>query len=357
MIGPGFLASSTAAALSFGLTPLVRRLGFHLNLFDLPGPLKIHSQPIPRVGGIAIAAALAAGVALGKSPLDLSSWLILIAFFIVWLAGLVDDIRGLAPVFRLVAQVFAAALLWFADWRLPWFGAGVSSLIATCLFVVLFVNALNFLDGADGLAASMSVVISLGYLSLYPGAESKLGIAFASSLLGASAGFLVFNFPPANIFMGDSGSTLLGFTIALLGLDSYRAGTTSNSPAFFPVIIAAIPLLDAALAILRRLLNRGSPLSGDRLHFYDALLALGWSPRKVIFVCCGLTGFLALVGRLSMAMNIPGAFLTCIMCYCGLLATGLKLGLLRPHSTAAVTRQARIQTSPASLRGMKISPK
>ncbi|MGA8223306.1 MAG: MraY family glycosyltransferase [Candidatus Acidiferrales bacterium] len=342
MIALGFLAGSAALAFSLVLTPLVRRLCLRLHLYDLPGPLKIHSQPVPRLGGIAIAAAIAAGVAQEKTPIDAPEGFVLLAIFLIWLTGLLDDLRGLPPAVRLLAQVFAAALLWYGGWCLPSLHPAIFSLIATCLLVVFFVNAFNFLDGADGLAAGMSLVISLGYLALPPGRESMLGIVLGSSLLGACAGFLPFNFPPAKIFMGDSGSTILGFTVAFLGLDSYRAGTNANFPGLFPFIVAAIPLLDAGLAILRRLQNRGSPFVGDRFHFYDLLLARGWSPRRVVFVCCGITALLAVTGRMSMATNIPAAFLICIICYGGLLASGLKLGSLRPHSTPTVTRQAGI---------------
>jgi UDP-GlcNAc:undecaprenyl-phosphate GlcNAc-1-phosphate transferase len=341
MNGSSVIAVSTSLGLSLILTPLVRHVCRRLRLYDLPGPLKIHSQPVPRLGGIAIALAFVAGVALERIRINSSTWLIFLALFLIWVTGVVDDLRGLSPLLRLVGQICAAVLLWYGGWRVSWIGADLPSLITTCLFVILFVNAFNFLDGADGLAAGVSIIISIGYLSLPAGIEGPFGIAVASGLLGTCAGFLAFNFPPATIFMGDSGSTLLGFGVAFLGLDFYRGGIPANSQLLFPVIVAALPLLDAGLAILRRLQNRGSPLQGDRRHFYDLLLVRGWSSRNVVFVSCALTGLLAAAGRMSISMNASPAFLICVSCVGGVLAAGLMLGLHRTPSAPTVTRQAR----------------
>jgi len=338
MTGSSLFAGCVALLLSLILTPLVRQACVRLRLFDLPGPLKIHSQPVPRLGGIAIGVAFVAGIFLGSGHAGISAWPFFMALFLIWLGGLVDDLRGLSSYIRLLVQFLAAAVLFCGGWRIPWFDSGPFSLIATSLFVIFFVNAFNFLDGADGLAAGVSSVTSLGYLTLPAGCLSPLGVAVASSLLGACAGFLAFNFPPAKIFMGDSGSTTLGFAFALLGLDFYRTGSAGNSVMVFPVIVAAIPLLDAVFAIGRRLQNRGSPFHGDREHFYDLLLARGWSPRNLVFVCYAFTAALTFVGRLSTTTNAARVFLICIVCYGGLLAAGLKLGSLRLRARGSAAR-------------------
>src|ERR1700675_4135317 len=117
MNGSSVIAVSTSLGLSLILTPLVRHVCHRLRLYDLPGPLKIHSQPVPRLGGIAIALAFVAGGALERIRINSSTWLIFLALFLIWCTGVVDALRGLSPLLRLVGQIFAAALLWYGGWR------------------------------------------------------------------------------------------------------------------------------------------------------------------------------------------------------------------------------------------------
>jgi UDP-GlcNAc:undecaprenyl-phosphate/decaprenyl-phosphate GlcNAc-1-phosphate transferase len=145
------------------------------------------------------------------------------------------------------------------------------------------VFALSFLDGADGLTAGVTGIIALGYLIFAGTVLGVVGHALAFSLLGACLGFLLFNFPPAKIFMGDSGGEVLGFSVAFRSLDFITTkGATAAVPSLmFPILAAALPLFDALLAILRRVESGRSPFDGDRRHFYDLLLSAGWSPRRV----------------------------------------------------------------------------
>jgi Glycosyl transferase family 4 len=158
------------------------------------------------------------------------------------------------------------------------------------------VFAFNFLDGADGLAAGVTTVIALAYI-LFPGAAlGAIGSALAWSLLGTSAAILMFNFPPAKIIMGDSGSSALGFTVAFLGLEfiaTNSPNTTAATAPIFPLLVAALPLADPLFAILRRPASGHFPFLGDRRQFYDRLLAAGWTTRRVATTCYLLTGSLA----------------------------------------------------------------
>ena len=267
------MQEATAFAVALGsavaLVPLVRRLCFRWGIFDPPGHLKIHSEPIPRLGGVAIACALIAGIAATSRGADGSALFLVAALGLVWLTGLIDDLRGLAPFFRLLAQIGAALLLYAGGWRMAVFSSGAFGIFAQCLFVILFVNAFNFLDGVDGLASGITAVIALGY-ALMPGAAlSAFGHAVAWSLAGACAGFLFFNFPPAKIFMGDLGSTVLGFSVAFLGLDfmEARGAGGATGSLLFPFLIAALPILDALLVVARRVARGKSPLQADREHF------------------------------------------------------------------------------------------
>jgi UDP-GlcNAc:undecaprenyl-phosphate GlcNAc-1-phosphate transferase len=316
------------------LVPLVRALSIRFNLYDPPGPLKIHSRPIPRLGGIAIAFSLALAIgAVARGPIPRAEWLLLGALILVWLSGLLDDARSLHPANRFVAQIMAALLLSLSGWQISIFASAAWNVAATCLFVVFFVNAFNFLDGADGLVSGVTALTAMGYIAIPSGMQTELGCTVAWTLLGACLGFLVFNFPPASIFLGDSGSTLFGFLAAFLGLDIYRASiTTAKFPLLFPLLVGAIPLGDAALAVLRRLRQRRSPFQGDRHHFYDLLLARGWSTLRVALTTYGLTAGLVVVANIAMRMTFSRALVASTLISGGLVAAAVRLGALHTES-------------------------
>jgi len=298
MLSRGILTGSAALALVAALLPFVRRAALRLNLFDQPGPLKIHSEPIARVGGVAMTLGLLAGVLFNAGQAQSAAAPFVASLLLIWVVGLWDDVRGLPPAFRLVAQLAAALLLVTTGFVGMIATAGVAFQFGACLFIVVFINAFNFLDGSDGVAAGVAAVIALGYVLLNGGSAASLGGQVAWALLGSSIGFLVSNFPPAKIFMGDCGSTTLGFVIAFLGLDYYSAGDSRSSRLLVPLLFAGLPLLDFGLAVLRRLNRRASLFAGDRQHLYDLLLQRGWSQRKVAISFYITTGLLLVSGLL-----------------------------------------------------------
>lgn len=297
------MAVFTAFVTVLLLVPLVIRACLRLGIADRPGPLKIHDRPIPRLGGIAIALALVAATAAadGLSP----GWAMATAFALVWLAGFIDDLRSLPPLARLVVQIASSFLLWHAGFRAPIGGNVAVNFLCTCVLVMCFVNALNFLDGSDGLAAGVTAIAALAFFLAALRAGDTPGAALSCSLLGACAGFIIFNFPPAKLFLGDSGSTLLGLALAFLALDFYHSTTPSLRVALFPVFVAALPLLDAALAVLRRLRRGRSPLLGDRRHVYDLALLRGYSATLVALACFAFTAISA--GLALLALQTAGS--------------------------------------------------
>lgn len=328
------LAAAASASVTLIVVPIVRHAGLRAGLTDPPGPLKIHSRPTPRLGGIALFFAMLAGVTVAQRA-GLS---FLVALLAVWLVGLLDDIVGASASLRLSVQFVAAALLWFDGWRIPIPVATLPvienalSLVATGLFVVFTINAFNLIDGADGIATGIAASIAGAYILLPLASLGALGFAAAAALFGATTAFLVFNLPPAKIFLGDSGSTLLGLTIAYLGLDFCRALSLSPSSVAFPIIAAAFPILDALLAIVRRVLHGSSLFFGDRSHFYDLLLARGWSPRATVVGCYAINLIFILLAWLTIvpATRPPQlAWLTAatVAAFCTL---AIRLGSLRP---------------------------
>jgi UDP-GlcNAc:undecaprenyl-phosphate/decaprenyl-phosphate GlcNAc-1-phosphate transferase len=313
--------------------PVVRRLCIRWKIYDPIGPLKIHSQAIPRLGGLAITLAFAAGIAFAGHLSRMHIWRFFAALVLIWAAGLADDIWLLSPVLRLAAQVGGSILLWYGGWRLPLLQPGLANLAAVCLLTVLFINCFNFLDGSDGLCAGVSATIAAAYLILPDLRLSPQGLTVVWSLLGISVGFLVFNFPPSRIYLGDSGSTVLGFGIAFLAFDFYRANATNEHHVALaiPILMAALPLLDGILAVLRRLRGGRSVLHGDRSHFYDLLLGLGWSSRRVALVIYVLTAAMCTIAWLVLKCDFTHAVLLCAASIGALTIGAVRLGILRSN--------------------------
>jgi UDP-GlcNAc:undecaprenyl-phosphate/decaprenyl-phosphate GlcNAc-1-phosphate transferase len=292
MISANWVAGAIALLCVLICTPVVRAICRRWNLYDSNGSLNIHVGQIPRLGGVSIAVGLIAGVLVGgPRSMNLGVAGCLAALALIWLTGLVDDTLGLSPVLRFGAQIGAGVLLSLAGWNLPIAVSRIASAAIICGIVVLFTNALNFLDGSDGLAAGTAAIIASAYICAYGIDARSSGAILGWSLLGASVGFLAYNFPPAKIFMGDSGSTFLGFCIAFLGIDflSSRPLEPVGTRWIFPILVAAVPIVDGILVVVRRISRGASAFQGDRFHGYDRLLARGWSSRTVAFACYAIT--------------------------------------------------------------------
>jgi UDP-GlcNAc:undecaprenyl-phosphate GlcNAc-1-phosphate transferase len=309
--------------------PAVLQLANRWQLHDIPGELKPHSLPTPRLGGVAMGLALLTGISLGGPGLFSPALPVFLGLFLVWITGLADDLTGLSPRNRLGMQLLAGVLVAQTQWCLKVSGHRFLDGFLTCIFVVLFVNAFNFWDGADGLAAGVVAVVSFGYVVLYSTRAPSVGAAISWSLLGTSLGFLLFNFPPAKIFMGDSGSTVLGFLIAFLGLDFYRVHHSIGTHLLLPLTFAGLPLLDLCFAVARRIRKRSSPFLGDRRHLYDLLQKEGWSARPIAFGSYLATAGLVVVGWLCNYLNSGIAFLVIAIAFASLIITSVRLGSLR----------------------------
>lgn len=273
--------------------------------------------------------ALLLGMSLGGAGLYAHAWSVMLAFALVWIVGLIDDLRALPPATRLMAQLLAGLLVAQSDWCLVVFGNHLLDATLTCLFVMLFVNAFNFFDGADGLAAGVAGIVSLGYALLYSLRAPSVGAAVSWSLFGTTVAFLLFNFPPAKIFMGDSGSTVLGFLLAFIGLDFYRVHHAIGTHMLLPLVFAGLPLLDLFLAVVRRVRKRVSPFLGDRQHLYDLLRQQGWSDRPIAFGSYFATALLVLLGWLCSHLSPALALAAILLTFGSLLATAVRLGSLR----------------------------
>jgi UDP-GlcNAc:undecaprenyl-phosphate GlcNAc-1-phosphate transferase len=297
--------------LSLFLVPLCRDAALRWKLVDYPDQArKIHRLPIPRIGGVPlIVAALvssllayAVGTRLGAFTEDMFHALGLLAFpaLAAFLLGLFDDVAGMKATHKLAGQVAAALAAFAVGIRIQSIG-GISldpwtSGLVTVLWLVACANAMNLIDGVDGLASGVALVVSGTSIAgaLLTG-HVELAVALAP-IAGGLIGFLVFNFNPASIFLGDCGSLLLGILLGCHGvLLSHEPSVSRGMLA--PLIALSIPLVDLSLAVARRFLRRQPIFSADRSHIHHRLLALGLKPRSVVMVLCGaeaVAGLLAL---------------------------------------------------------------
>jgi UDP-GlcNAc:undecaprenyl-phosphate/decaprenyl-phosphate GlcNAc-1-phosphate transferase len=320
------LVGLTTAVVTFLLTGLARILALHVGAVAMPRERDVHRAPIPRLGGVAMYGGILGGVLLShqlpvlRRSFEFSGDVVgvLIAGGIIMLIGALDDRFELDSLTKFAGQVTAAGVLvlygvqWFIFW-VPWNGVAGSvgstlvlgqdqAVLVTVALVVALINAMNFVDGLDGLAAGIGLIAAVaigaftlqllyrsgGSVSVYP------PTLIAALVAGACLGFLPHNFQPARIFMGDSGAMLIGLMLAAAStsasgkLDPNNYGATDALALFSPLLVMAavlfVPLLDLLLAVIRRTRAGRSPFAADKLHLHHRLLEIGHSHRKAVLV-------------------------------------------------------------------------
>jgi UDP-N-acetylmuramyl pentapeptide phosphotransferase/UDP-N-acetylglucosamine-1-phosphate transferase len=260
------VALIAAFVIALALTPIAARIADRLGVVDHPGPLKVQQRPIPYGGGVAILVAIAVPVARTHASL-------LIPLSIACALGFADDTRELPVPFRIAAELGIGVLT-------AWVSAPHSAvyLIVSVALVLVLLNAANLLDGLDGLLSGVAVAGLIGFYVILSGSSAVLALA----LVGALAAFLVWNRPPARIYLGDAGSYLVGTALAILFMSAVRVGTPQGCAAS---LFVAVCVGDTIVAIVRRIRAHKPVLQGDRGHVYDQLVDRGWSVRIVILVC------------------------------------------------------------------------
>lgn len=263
------LVAALSALASWLVIGLMLRFG-RVGPIDRPNYRSLHQVAVPRSGGVGILAGIVVGLVAAMPPMTL--WIALGGLVGV---SLLDDFRPLPARIRLLIQFVAAAL---ATWTLVPPEWGVVGQVVSVLCVVWMTNLYNFMDGANGLAGGMAVFGFAGY-ALVASFAGQFDLAIWSACIAAAAGgFLVFNFDPARIFMGDVGSVPLGFLAAVLGLEGLRLGAW---PAWFPLLVFSVFIVDATVTLLRRGLRGEKVWLAHREHYYQRLIQSGWSHRRL----------------------------------------------------------------------------
>ena len=350
--------------ISMGLTPLIIEFARRKKLHDEPNVRSVHTEAIPRLGGITIFASTVLviipvillqniiGAAFRKAAVQII--VILLSSGLMFLIGLIDDIKGIRIRTKFAGQILAAVLVCLAGIQIHavsveglftihfgWFG-----FFLTVFWIVGVTNAVNFIDGLDGLAAGISCIacITIAGLSVYD--ENRILAVLMLTLSGSLVGFLFFNFSPAKIFMGDCGSLFLGFIIA-----SSAVLTSAKSHAFvgiaLPILVLGVPLFDAFLCILRRFLQRRSVASADRGHFHHRLMDLGFSQHHVAIIAYFVTFVMAMLGFLLIAARSTASIVIFMGCLLLLLLVFRIVGSVRIRETLSAiyarSEFARIQ--------------
>lgn len=260
------------------------------SLYDRPNgdPLKIHKLPTPLTGGLSIALAVGLSTIFWVALVE-TSWLGFLPFAcaggLALGLGLWDDRLNIHPRVRLLLEFGIAGLFWILAWQVglikPGDTVGIVLLPVGILFVVGFMNATNMQDGLDGLAGGLTLISFAGFFVIALLEQQTVPLVLSVCFTGATAGFLVFNFEPARVFMGDSGSYLLGFTLAAL-FGVHAAENLSFLNVLGGLFILGVPLFDFVYAIIRRWWSGQSLFQGDREHAYDRCVAGGWSVRRTV---------------------------------------------------------------------------
>jgi UDP-GlcNAc:undecaprenyl-phosphate GlcNAc-1-phosphate transferase len=312
-----------ALALCAGLTPLAMRLARALGVMDRPNtPLKVQRQPVPYLGGVAMFLAFALALAFAKLrffPHPSGLWpafldvfrgiyAILAGAFFSLVLGLVDDARVLSPKAKAAGQALIALLLVVLGLRVRFVHEAWLSALLTVFWVVAISNAVNFVDIMDGLAAGVGGLASLGFF-IFSVHAGRVDDSIASlALAGACAGFLIFNFDPARVYMGDAGSLFLGFTLSAIALNE-NYSHQNQLAVFSPFLLLALPIFDLALMTFIRTRKGIPPWKGSPDHIPLRLKALGLGKRQVVLSLYGATAFLGAAAYLASFLKDSDALL------------------------------------------------
>ena len=320
----------TSTVLAVLLTPVIGRASTRLGLVDAPGGRKVHARSVPRTGGLAVL--LSAGLTLllvtivadpAINPATVTGmWPLFIGCGLIFLAGFIDDVRGLGAGAKLLFEFTAAGVIMSSGlliervtllgvtWQLGWIAWPV-----TAAWLVGMTNAFNLIDGIDGLAAGITAIAGTACAVILIARGHLPEAILLAVFVGAAIGFLFFNFSPASIFLGDSGSLVAGFLLAATAITGWQKGATALATGV-PLMIFALPIADSALALARRSVARPSDgrsiratlqqiAQPDREHIHHRMLAMGWSVRRTVLVLYAITAILSLLALATADVNTP----------------------------------------------------
>lgn len=347
-----FVAALIATAIA---TPIAIWVAPKIGAMDVPKDgRRLHSKPVPRFGGIAIFCGILAGF-IALKPLSEQTRGLLIGASFILIVGIIDDLRGMKAKIKLLCQVLGAFILWISNIRIvaftnPFSGNLVElpvwiTLIVTVIWIVGITNTINLIDGLDGLAGGITFIasMSVAYSAYYKDMDETLTLVLA--IAGACLGFLIYNFHPAKIFMGDAGSQLLGFlmsSVSLIGIAPSKSAMFSTI--VVPVLILALPIFDTAFAIVRRVANHRPIMQADKGHIHHRIMAMGFGQRRTALALYSISAIMGVSGILwTRGMYLESLILACIAIV--LVVIFLGIGMVgREHKEHCEADKAEAET-------------
>lgn len=319
-----------AFMMSLILTPIVRFLSFRVGAVDNPNARRINKVPMPSAGGLSIFFSFLVATLI-LMPLVLKNWEqsyfnyilpVVVGAAIIVITGFIDDIYELKPRVKMIGIVLAAVLVWyftefrFDSFKIPFGGpliqfSPILTFIVTVIWIVGITNAVNFLDGLDGLVSGVAIIslTTMGLISNFFLFKSDIYLTLTIFVLIMSiAGFFPYNYNPAIIYLGDTGALFIGFMIGVLSLQGLKNATAVA--VLSPVLVLGVPIVDTAVAILRRKLSGKKISEADRMHLHHRLLAMGFTHRGAVLVVYGIAMLFSLTSLLlNVSSRIGGILL------------------------------------------------
>ena len=337
------------------LTPLVRLLAFKIDAVDYPNARRINKKPMPSAGGLAVVSAFSIATLIlmpmivqvslhGKTYFEYV-WPVVVGGGVIALTGLIDDVKELAPLPKLIGMIIAASLIWFLtdfrlnDFKFPFGGPHLFfppwlSFILTIIWIVSITNAVNLMDGLDGLVSGVSIIslLTMGIVSYFFLPDHNLFLTLTIFVLVAAiAGFFPYNYHPAIIYVGDTGALFIGFMISVLSLQGLKNATAVA--VVTPMIILGVPIADTFLAIVRRKLSGKKIYQPDRGHLHHRLLSLGLTHRGTVLVIYGISLIFATISLLLNISSRVGGVLLVIGLLFGVELLAELIEVLGPNRT------------------------
>ncbi|MFN8440990.1 MAG: MraY family glycosyltransferase [Caldilineaceae bacterium] len=310
------LMGASALLLAVGGTPLMRRLALQLGVVDKPNSRKIHSNPVPLLGGAAIYLAFILALLFASERFYVGEVVgIFTGATLMSLMGVIDDRWGLGSYIKLAGQFLAAAILVYSGIQIRIFGNGLD-IALTIVWVVGITNAMNLLDNMDGLSGGIAMIAATYFTLLAALSNQVLVGILAAALAGACAGFLFYNWNPAHIFMGDTGSLFLGFLLSAVAI-KLRFPTNSVTVTWMiPILVLLVPIFDSTLVIISRGRRGKNPLTTPgKDHISHRLALLTGSRREAVLICYLIAGAVGLTAVYLTRANLYEAIIMAVVMF------------------------------------------
>ena len=335
-----FLMILTTFICSVVLVPIAKKIAFHVGAYDYPNQRRLNKVPMPTIGGIAVFASFIIGYLIfGRKSVEMLS--IIIAGMIIIFTGFIDDIKPISAKHQLIGQLLAVLVITIygkitienitilglnLHFATPW------NYIVTIIFMLGIINAIDLSDGMDGLSSGISIIYfsTVLIIAILLGMAGSIDTLIATLMIGALLGFLVYNFPPAKIYIGDSGSNFVGLMVSITALYGYKVATFTSL--LIPLAILATPIIDVLFAIIRRSLKKENPFTTpDKEHLHHQLLKMKFSTKKSLGIIYFINICFAIASILYSQGNILYAFIMYIALMIVFFYLAIKTNILFPN--------------------------